>query len=207
MQTLTGDPNKVNSGFENPPSNPLLLLKQWLDKAEEIGIREPKGFVLSTVDKLGKPSSRVVLLKSYDKHGIIFGTSKHSTKALDLNHNAFAAGNLWWRETLQQISFQGKVEPMRRLIAKEIFSQRSREAQAVAVMSRQSQLMDNEKALREKIRNLIHSDKAIACPDSWSAYYFKIEKIEFWLGNKSRFHQRLQYTLEDNAWGHAKLQP
>ena len=95
--TFTGNTNIVDHGFDAPPSDPMLLFKQWLNSAESIKISEPRGFVLSTVDNSGKPSSRVVLLKDLDDKGIIFSSSSISQKGKDLNHNPIASGTLWWR--------------------------------------------------------------------------------------------------------------
>jgi len=206
--TLTGDPSQVNPGFKNPPDNPLMLLKEWLVTAERLAISEPRGLVLSTVNRQNQPSSRVVLLKALDEAGVIFGTSTSSAKALDLKQSAFVAGNLWWRETMQQISFQGKAQVMDRKTSQKLFSERGREAQATAIISSQSQLMENnEKILKSQIASLVDSDEALRCPDDWSAYHIKIHKIEFWLGSKTRFHQRLQYCLDEYEWVKSRLQP
>ena len=207
MKTLTGCPNKVESGFDNPPKEPLTLLKRWYSAAEAIKVREPYGFVLSTVNQECKPSSRVVLLKEITNESIIFGTSKNSRKGLELNQCSFASGNIWWRETLQQISFQGMVSLEERKISEKWFAQRNREAQAVAAISSQSERMDDETVLKEEIEKLVASQKNIACPENWSVYSFKIDEIEFWLGNKNRLHQRLKYYLHDEGWEYLRLQP
>ncbi len=92
--TLTGNPNSVDSSFDAPPSNPMLLFKQWLIHADDLKISEPRGFILSTVDNSGKPSSRVVLLKDLDDKGIIFSSSSLNQKGKDLNHNPISLRSL-----------------------------------------------------------------------------------------------------------------
>jgi dihydrophenazinedicarboxylate synthase len=62
-QSLTGNPNLVDPGFCNPPANPLALFQKWLEEAERLAVKEPRALILSTVNKLGHPSSRVVFLR------------------------------------------------------------------------------------------------------------------------------------------------
>lgn len=93
--TLTGDPSLIDPGFRRPPKNPLILLQRWLWNADKIKICEPRAMVLSTVDILQRPSSRVVLLKECDEMGVAFSTSQESAKGRDLEKNAWAAGNLY----------------------------------------------------------------------------------------------------------------
>jgi pyridoxamine-phosphate oxidase len=205
--TLTGNPNIIDSGFDAVPANPMLLFRQWLNSAESIKISEPRGFVLSTVDKYGKPSSRVVLLKDLDDKGIIFSSSSLSQKGQDLSSNPVTSGTLWWRETMQQINFSGSVSILPDDMSDTIFSERSLEAKAVASISIQSNVMRDEQLIRAAVASLIKADKPISRPKTWHAYIIVIESIEFWLGNVDRFHNRLRYDLKDGIWQHHKLQP
>ncbi|MEI6417266.1 MAG: pyridoxamine 5'-phosphate oxidase family protein [Verrucomicrobiota bacterium] len=99
--TLTGDSALVDPGFEEPPANPMLLFQRWLAKADEIKVREPRSMVLATVDCKQRPSCRVLLLKDCDERGVVFSTGEESAKGKDILLNPWAAGSLWWRETVQ----------------------------------------------------------------------------------------------------------
>jgi pyridoxamine 5'-phosphate oxidase len=205
--TLTGNSSLVDPGFDFPPSNPMTLFQRWLSKADKIKVSEPRGMVLATVDYEQRPSSRVLLLKDLDEQGVTFSTGEESSKGQDLLQNPCAAGTLWWRETVQQINFQGKVKQLSDKHSDAIFQARPREAQAVAAISKQSAPLKNEAALREQVRNLIESEEQIVRPAKWYAYYLTVEAIEFWHGNKDRFHQRLRYDLIDDVWYYQRLQP
>ncbi len=205
--TLTGNPNLVVSNFDNPPQNPLKLLELWLYEADRLGVSEPKGLVLSTVNTSNQPSSRVVLLKEVDDIGIIFASCGTSQKGKDLSLNPFAAGTLWWRETIQQINLQGFVVKLSEEISQEIFKERTRNAQAIAAVSQQSSPMNDEMALRTKQLQLINQKDFISKPDDWHAYHLTIQSIEFWHGSEDRFHKRLRYDRVNNTWQHQKLQP
>jgi len=45
------------------PSDPWVLLTAWLDEAVGSGMQDPTAFALSTMDELGYPHSRIVLLR------------------------------------------------------------------------------------------------------------------------------------------------
>lgn len=212
--TLTGNSTLADLDFDAPPPSPLILLEKWLDVAEKLEVNESKGFVLSTVSSEGKPSSRVVLLKGCDEKGVIFSTSQNSRKGRDLERNPYAAGTLWWRETIQQVNFSGFVEKLSKEISDKLFQERTRQAQAVAAISSQSAPLTDAQELRNKIEKLIKSNSTIDRPAEWHAYHLAIESIEFWQGNPDRFHKRLRYDLARNgldspntSWRFHALQP
>lgn len=206
-KTLTGNPDLVNSGFDFPPDNPLDLLQSWLHTADLLKISEPRGLVLSTVNTQNAPSSRVVLLKTIDENGVTFASSEISQKGRDLQSNPIAAGTLWWRETMQQINFQGTVTKLPHNISDKIFNERPIEAQVVATISMQSAPMINEQKLRTEVLKLLAQPEPMSRPKTWHAYHIEIETIEFWHGSKDRFHHRLRYELKNKIWQHLKLQP
>ena len=206
-KTLTGNPDLVNSGFDFPPDNPLDLLQSWLHTADLLKISEPRGLVLSTINRQNAPSSRVVLLKTIDENGVTFASSEISQKGRDLQSNPIAAGTLWWRETMQQINFQGTVTKLANNISDNIFKERPPAAQAVATISMQSAPMTNEQKLRTEVSKLLAQPERMSRPKTWHAYHIEIETIEFWHGSKDRFHHRLRYELKNKIWEHLKLQP
>ncbi len=207
IRTLTGDPRLVKSGFDSRPNDPLVMFKQWLEAADSLQVKEPRGFVLSTVDAVGRPSSRVIVLKELDDAGIIFSTSGESAKGKDLKLNFWASGTVWWRETMQQINIQGRVRTVSDKKSDEIFHERIREAQAIAVLSKQSAPLNDEEILKLEVFNLVQREGEIERPSTWHAYHLAIESIEFWHGSKDRFHKRLHYKLDNGTWSHQRLQP
>ncbi len=205
--TLTGNPDCVNPGFDCPPDNPLQLLKEWLESADRLKIVEPRGLVLSTINDCGRPSSRVVLMKTVDDTGVIFASSETSQKGKDLEKNPIIAGTLWWRETMQQINFCGRAAKLPAIASDEIFRDRTPKAQAVATFSQQSHPMFDEKKLREDIKKCAEESGEITRPETWHGYHITLESMEFWHGSRDRFHNRLRYDLVSGNWQHQKLQP
>ena len=52
--------------------NPIDLFKKWFVASSKSEVNDPNAMTLSTVSKNNKPSSRIVLLKSYDEKGFVF---------------------------------------------------------------------------------------------------------------------------------------
>ncbi len=206
-QTLTGNPNLIDPGFNELPANPLLLFQKWLEEAERLAVKEPRALVLSTSNKLGHPSSRVVFLRACDETGIIFASGEKSAKGKELASNPWAAGTLWWPESIQQINFQGQAHRVSPEKSDEIFQSRTREAQSVAVVSQQSTPLTDEEGLKHQVANLMNSTRKIDRPQDWHAYHLMIETIEFWHGSTDRFHKRLRYNLVEGSWRYQYLQP
>lgn len=98
--------------FDDPPAEPVALIGRWLAGAAEHEVREPLAVSLATADAEGRPSNRIVLLKGVVDGALIFTTHTGSHKGRDLAATPWAAVNFYWRETLQQITVDGPVEPL-----------------------------------------------------------------------------------------------
>jgi hypothetical protein len=61
--SLGGEPGADLPEFDEPPLDPLALLRRWLAVAVRRRVSEPGAFVLATVGGDGRPSGRVMLLK------------------------------------------------------------------------------------------------------------------------------------------------
>ena len=47
-----------------------------------------------------------------------------------------------------------------------------------------------------------------ARPDNWGGFRLVPERIEFWQGRRSRFHDRIVYQRQpDGSWTRSRLQP
>jgi pyridoxamine 5'-phosphate oxidase len=206
VETLSGDASLELPEFEAPPEDPLPLLEGWLQGADARGVREPRALALATADAARRPSSRIVLLKRVTP-AIVFAFSSRSRKGRDLAANPRAAGTLYWRETLQQIVFEGPVE---RICAEEsdrLFAERPPAGQATTVASNQGEALDDSKRLRRKAAELAGAEESLHRPEDWGGYRLDPDLIEFWHGSPDRLHRRLLFIKSDGAWTHRRLQP
>ena len=60
--------------------DPIEKFTEWFEKARDCEPDLPEAMSLSTVSTDGQPSSRMVLMKSYDKNGFVFYTNLNSRK-------------------------------------------------------------------------------------------------------------------------------
>ncbi|MFJ8859851.1 phenazine biosynthesis FMN-dependent oxidase PhzG [Streptomyces sp. NPDC102451] len=208
--TLTGDTTLSLPEFDAPPEEPLALLRAWLDGAHERGVREAKAAVLATADSSGRPSSRVVSVKEADAGGLVFTSFRGSRKGRELADQPWASLTFYWRETLQQLTVAGTVEPLADGESDRLFAERPRAAQATTAVSRQSRPLDDEPALRERARELVAAEGPLTRPAEWTGYRLLPGSVEFWYGSPDRLHRRLHYErpAPDTAiWTHRRLQP
>jgi dihydrophenazinedicarboxylate synthase len=202
--SLGGEPGADLPEFDEPPSDPLALLRQWLAVAVRRRVSEPGAFVLATAGADGRPSGRVVLLKEVDDRGLVFTSDSTSRKGRDLAANPWATAVFHWRETVQQIVVTGPVHTTTPDESDALFAERPVRAQITAALSAQSRPLDDEAALRR--RAAAHSTPP-ARPDGWTGYVLAPQRIEFWHGRTDRLHRRLEYARAGNGWRTCRLQP
>ena len=194
--SLEGNSNLIQTNWSSPPSDPMELMKDWISQAEKVGVCEPLGMNLTTVDRAGWSRNRVVLVKELRNSSIIFGSSSISDKGKDIDANPKVAGNFWWRESIQQIHFKGFAAIASEEKSEQLFAKRSREAQAVAICSKQSQPLQSELDFKTRFEALSRSTQPLHRPSTWHAYEIIPIEYEFWQGDATRLHKRLRYSLQ-----------
>lgn len=204
--TLTGDGSLELPEFTEPPADPISLLKQWVDTVIAAEVVEPKAMVLATTGQDSVPSSRVVLVKSIDEHGIRFGTHSFSRKGVEMSENPLAAGTFYWRETMQQINLAGRVQMLSGGESDALFARRTDRSKAATSASRQSEPLDSAEDFHRRVDEILEAGD-LGRPEGWSGYRLNIERIEFWHGSTDRLHRRLEYSLGDGVWTWRRLQP
>lgn len=206
VETLSGDAGLELPEFEAPPAEPLGLLERWLAGAEERGVREPRALALATADGEGRPSVRTLLVKQLSPT-LVFAGGYESRKGSDLAANPRAAGTLYWRETLQQITIEGPAERLSEAESDEIFGERPPQARAAALASRQGEPLEDPEALREAAASHAADAEALERPERWGGWRLDPDLVEFWHGSPSRLHRRLLYIKGDAGWEHRRIQP
>ncbi|MER7279320.1 phenazine biosynthesis FMN-dependent oxidase PhzG [Dactylosporangium sp. NPDC000244] len=192
--------------FEDPPDDPVALLRSWLGAAAERGVGLANAVALATADAGGTPSSRTVLVQHIRDDGLVFGTHTVSRKGRDLAARPYAAATFFWRETLQQVHVAGRVHRLPAAEADALFAERAPVARAMAAASRQSEPMLDEAALRARAAEL-GADGPAARPDTWAGYRIEPAAVEFWHDETDRLHRRLRYDRTPAGWTWTRLQP
>ena len=190
-------------------SNPLVQVERWLAEAEAAKCLEHSAIALSTVSKDGQPSTRMVLLKHIDSLGFYFFTNYNSRKGQQLEATPKASILLFWPELERQIHIEGHVEKCNPELSDKYFQSRPVNSQISAIISQQSQTIENKSAmlaLREPVEN--ESKKGnLERPNYWGGYILRPNRVEFWQGGANRFHDRIEYLLRKEEWVTQRLMP
>ena len=190
--------------------DPIKQFANWFTAAIEAGIRDVNAMSLATADRDGRPSVRIVLLKSFDHDGFVFFTNYGSTKGKQLEANPFAALGFYWIELDRQIRISGKVEKTSREESQAYFHSRPVGSQLGAWASRQSEIVDARRVLDARMAEMTERfrKKRIPLPAHWGGYRLKPDIMEFWQGRPNRLHDRFRYTrLANESWQIDRLAP
>lgn len=194
---------------DNINPNPFKQFDIWFKDAHEIGLKDPNAMNVASSTKEGIPSSRMVLLKSYDENGFIFYTNYTSRKSKEIIDNPNVALNFFWDALERQVRVEGEIKKIDPKISDEYFSSRSRLSQLGAHASNQSQMIENYDVITNKLKELEkeYEGKEISRPDHWGGFIVVPKTIEFWQGHEGRIHDRLKFQKDNAEWGFVRLSP
>ena len=190
--------------------DPFHMFGAWLQAAVETGLREPNAMTLATSTPTGRPSARVVLLKSYDSQGFVFYTNYESRKGRELADNPQAALVFWWGELERQVRIEGIVSKVSAAESDAYYSSRPLGARLGAWVSAQSSVIPGRAVLEDRLAEVTahYADQDPQRPPFWGGYRLAPQAIEFWQGGVHRLHDRLLYTRLDHAtWRLERLSP
>jgi pyridoxamine 5'-phosphate oxidase len=190
-------------------ADPIELFKEWFQAAQKTGILLPEAMMLATATASGKPSSRMVLLKSVDDSGFVFYTNYKSQKAEELDANPFAALLLHWSVLQRQVRIEGSVEKVSREESLAYFNSRHRTSKIGAWASLQSQKLENRDSLAERVKTIESQfqGQEVPLPEFWGGYRIRPKRMEFWQGRAFRLHDRVVFEISDGEWGAFRLYP
>ena len=191
-----------------PTNDPFYLFKKWYDLACDTEINDPNAMTLATILN-NQPSSRVVLLKSYDENGFIFYTNSNSKKGRSIKENNNIALNFHWKTQNRQIRIEGQASKVSDEVANSYFKSRPKGSQIGAWSSKQSEELSSRKELTSTIEETQkkYLNKDIPRPPFWNGYLVEVKTIEFWQEMPFRIHDRLFFTKNNNKWISKKLYP
>ncbi len=194
--------------------DPIDKFTHWLNEAKSNkAIIEPTAMTVATATAAGKPSARILLLKSHDKRGFVFFTNLESRKSDEIKANPFAALCFYWMALDKQIRIEGKIEPASDAEADAYFASRHRESRIGAWSSKQSRPLSSREELMQAVSENTKKFEGqdVPRPPFWSGWRVVPEVIEFWQQNDFRLHDREIYTRiftsTSEAWKTSKLYP
>jgi pyridoxamine 5'-phosphate oxidase len=189
--------------------NPIAMFTQWFDQAKDTGIVLPESLTLATATPDGKPSARVVLLKSFDDSGFTFFTNYNSRKGQELTQNPHAAMVFHWGVLQRQVRIEGSIERVSEEESLAYFHSRPRGSQVGAWASHQSQEIDCRESLAKQAKAIEtqYAGQAIPLPPFWGGFKLTPHTIELWQGRADRMHDRYTFYKTDTSWTRKLLSP
>ena len=194
--------------------DPFEQFRTWFGQAISSDLVEPNAMILAT-SGFDTPTTRTVLLKSFDKSGFVFYTNYKSRKAKQITANPLVSLLFPWYPLEKQVIILGEAHPINRDESFAYFKSRPYQSQIGAwASSDQSQVIDSREYLEKSWDKYERQfkDKEVPLPDYWGGYRVFPKEFEFWQGREKRLHDRFRYRLiiddsENPIWAKDRLSP
>lgn len=187
--------------------DPIRLIKVWHDGALANDVKDPSVMALATADNGGRASNRIVRIVQFRNDGLVFTTHASSVKAQEIAQTGWSAGVFYWPELGQQVIVSGPTNPLPDAESDALWDARSYKTHPMSTVSRQSEPLADEAALRARAKALERLDQPLPRPTNFKGYLIALAAVEFWQTGRDRLHLRLRYTQTDTAWHAEQLQP
>lgn len=191
-------------------TNPLKQFQTWFsDIKKSKSVQEVNAMTLTTLGLDGFPKGRIVLLKKYDEYGFYFYTNYLSEKGKSIMHNEKVSLSFFWPSLERQIIIKGIATKTSKEDSENYFNSRPNGSKLGAIVSSQSDVIENRKILEKKLNllELEYAEKEIEKPAYWGGFLVAPISIEFWQGRPNRLHDRILYTFKEHNWVIERLSP
>lgn len=189
-------------------ADPIRQFQAWLAEAEA-ATPLAAAMTLATATRDARPSARVVLLRGADERGFVFFSNRESRKGRELAENPYAALVFHWFELGRQARVEGRVEEASTAESEAYWATRPRASRLAAWASPQSVPLEDRRALDALYAETAASfgGREVPLPPFWGGYRVVPERIEFWLHQDDRLHDRVRFTRVDGGWRRERLAP
>ena len=201
------------------PPDPLPLVAAWLAEAAN-SARNSTAMTLATVGVDGRPAARMVICRGFDAAvgAFVFYTDRGSDKGTELAARPWAALVFHWDGVERQIRVAGPVTEVSDAESDRYWASRPADARAAALASDQSRPLASRAVLLERIADVTARARGgdIARPKRWGGYRVWAERLELWVGQPGRAHDRARWIRSlrrvgdgfvPGAWSGTRLMP
>jgi pyridoxamine 5'-phosphate oxidase len=181
-------------------------------------IRNANAMALATVAPDGRPSARMVLCRGFDPGAgwLVFYTDRESAKGRALAKTPRAALVFHWDAFERQARIEGPVTLTPDADSDTYWNSRPLDARLAATASEQSRPVGSRAAFLAKIAERAERGGEFRRPPRWGGYRVWAERVELWVGQPARAHDRAVWTralaparggFEGGPWTATRLQP
>ena len=188
--------------------DPFVQFGRWYARAAE-EVDAPEAMALATADAGGRPSARMVLLKSWDADGFVFFTNYDGRKSHDLTANPEAALLFYWEPLGRQVRIEGAVARTSAEESDAYYATRDLASRIGAHASHQSRPVADRAALDERVARVAagFAEGEVPRPEWWGGWRVVPRAVEFWQQGAARLHDRVRYEATADGWTATRLQP
>tara|TARA_B110000879_G_C11180829_1_gene518238 strand:+ start:5510 stop:6109 length:600 start_codon:yes stop_codon:yes gene_type:complete len=189
-------------------SAPYQVFNELLNKAI---IKQQKGLQVIAISSFSheqnEVNSRYVNLKYINNDEWSFFSNYNSKKSSEFSSHDQISTLLYWDAINVQIRMKSNIVKSSKKISDEHFSKRSKEKNALAISSFQSNAIESYDKVISKYEKVKEKDDLFKRPNYWGGYSFTPYYFEFWEGHNSRLNKRDAYEKNGDNWHHSILQP
>lgn len=200
------------------PADPLPLVADWLAEAGR-AVQNPTAMALATVDDAGRPTARMVICRGFDpaRGWFVFYTDRESPKGRHLDARPYASLVFYWDALGRQVRIDGPVTLAPDADTDTYWRTRPLDARLAAIATMQSQPVASRAALvarlEETTRRLGDNTPR---PQRWVGYRVWVERLELWVSQPARLHDRAVWTrrleragdeFKGGPWSATRLEP
>ncbi len=187
---------------------PYKIFKKNYEAAQYNNQKNIEAVSISSFSKeLKEVNSRFVNLKFIKNNEFIFFSNYKSPKSIEFEEHDQISALIFWNSINIQIRIKAKIKKTSSQLNKDYFFDRDKKKNALAISSRQSQIISSYTDIKDNFNNSFKSNNLRSCPDYWGGFSFKPYYFEFWEGHQSRLNKRDAYELSGEDWIHSILQP
>ena len=174
------------------PDDPLPLLAEWMAEAAA-SIRNSTAMTLATAGADGRPTARMIICRGFDAAAgwLVFYTDRDSDKGRALAARPQAALVFHWDAFERQVRVEGPVTTAPDADSDAYWASRPPDARAAATASAQSRPLASRAELLARVTAAKGDD--IPRPPRWGGYRVWCERVELWVGQPGRVHDRARW--------------
>ncbi|MDP2193767.1 MAG: pyridoxal 5'-phosphate synthase, partial [Alphaproteobacteria bacterium] len=158
--------------LKHPPQDPFIIFDNWYKHAQDTEGRQAHVMYLASVNYLGQPSVRAMMLHSISNKAFLFFTNLNSRKSIEILDNPHVAICFYWPSSNRHVRIEGVSTKVPDQMADKVFQLRPIEHQMNIVASEQSKVMHDAHDLELSIAQVAHQygDDPIERPAKWGGY-------------------------------------
>ena len=164
--------------------------------------------VSSYSQEMSEVEARYVNLKYIVENEWIFFSNYNSPKAKQFESHSQVSVLIFWSSINTQIRMKGLISKTSMEFSDEHFKGRTKEKNALAISSNQSQAINSFEKVAENFNKTLElMTPDTVRPDFWGGFSFTPYYFEFWKGHTNRLNKRNVFEKKDGEWVERLLQP